>query len=216
MIEGYQLSLFNPESSEYIQQMDSDIRTTIARIGETFGLHPNRYLHLDPRVVVTTELRILDNEHVVAAANENYIWVKPSYVGDRRTYAEEAMHFLRRNTIVRQRGGKANPMIEEFFGGLSGLLFSDVGVLEDRNYSLSELSKIIDEAGLELTREMGEIDTKWIDEFKRDYLTHPRGYRIADFFFESGLLDKYPYIFFLPLYEILDILAKEGARRALE
>lgn len=212
MIEGYQLSLFEPESPEYIQQVDRDIRDIIAKIAKRFKV-PEIYHLPDPRIVVTTtfptDVWAYDkyNQEKEAAAGENYILIRPEYAGSRRHYAEEAMHFLRNNLILRQLGVHI-PLVEEFFGGLASLMFSDTEKVGSGYDYVKEYSKLADEVG----KSMG-VDPKLVREFKRDVLTHPLAYTLADHFHEKGLLEGYPSIFFMHPRDVVGILAREVSSR---
>lgn len=137
----------------------------------------------------------------------NYIFLKPSAVENKRVITEETMHFLRNNT-VNKLYGVYSEVVEEFFGGLSALLFSNTRKLTDSKYHLSKLSRLFYEA-------LKDENSNAAAEFTKHYLKHPIGYRLAERFFKKKLLDKYPSLFALHPSVIIDVLEKENLFRGL-
>lgn len=111
----------------------------------------------------------------------NYIYIPMKFVGNKRAYVEEGMHFLRLY-CSKQYDGQYDGVVQEFFAGIAVLLFCDEKNLvfwkesdEDVLLSLLEDKRV--------SKAMKEKVVYALDSMA--------GYGMANAFYKQGLIDKF-------------------------
>jgi hypothetical protein len=119
----------------------------------------------------------LCNEDEGPSQYKNHIYIPTKFIGNKRAYIEEAMHFLRLS-CSRQN----DAMVQEFFAGIAVLSFDgDKNLVFWKESDVDRISALLE-------------DERVSDVFKKEVehaLDTMAGYDMANAFYKQGLIDAF-------------------------